>query len=150
MRRFAAILVLFLTACTHTTPRERFIATSDHVRLHVLDWGGNGDALVLLRPTRRHRVPLLRVPHTCPRRVMAMTRNFDVRRPLSRKSENADLSRCRVRPEDAARARRTTRRSGAVEAARGRRSRIRRCVSELQPQARRAPRFVLRPDLGTG
>lgn len=47
IRPFAALLLLF-TACTHTPPRERFIPASDGSRLHVLDFGGRGDTIVLL------------------------------------------------------------------------------------------------------
>src|SRR5881394_3865661 len=47
MRRLAALVLLF-TACIHTPPRDRFIPTSDHSRIHVLDFGGQGETLVLL------------------------------------------------------------------------------------------------------
>jgi pimeloyl-ACP methyl ester carboxylesterase len=46
MRRLAALVLL--TACIHTPPRDRFIPTSDHSRIHVLDFGGQGQTLVLL------------------------------------------------------------------------------------------------------
>jgi len=47
--RFAAVFAFLITCCAAPPPPvERFVTTSDGARLHMLDWGGRGETIVLL------------------------------------------------------------------------------------------------------
>jgi len=47
MRRLL-VVACFLAACSSVAPRERFVPVADGTKLHVLEWGTGGDAVVLL------------------------------------------------------------------------------------------------------